>query len=1074
VQLSVEEVAKSKVLALLTPVAKIANLDPEQLLGTSTSIRLDLANELALTFTQHIGRKLVSLLKATGINVEWRGSKPKLKNLLAPGLEVEVDVPSTESVRQLVEELVSVILSDSSWIRRLHLLYALLEPMWIAKGLPVPSSDILFPDTFSPVTTIHDYSYAITAAINWLTSSNEVEGLLILIDVAGVQEFISASRKLRDLWASSYIVSALLWYTITEVIDRLGPDTVVMPSLRLNPFYLYWVKTTIANGLHAQKYVEDAERVAYELTGQEFGEVLRVYRELSIPPYPLIPGKALLILPPEHVVSNALPLNGRSTDEYLRERFRNGWRLLWRVARDVAKELSKSSVVWLFIAKAFEYYDKEFHETGFDEPPLELRIEVEAVRSNELSNLWRTYDDAYIKLVYKLHARKLTYSTPYARLKLHSWSAHKFDSGNGVGFPKQSSRGFDYCTVCGKAPALIVLPANDDEYRKLVEEVIGRRLGDDELNSLKEVFSPGERLCPWCFLKRVVGLEPRILKPLLLGMGVDDAKVDDVVKEITSYRASFSIPSTAHIASTKLYEALPLLRMENEEVRKRIMRLSECVPRFSKAMLSNVRSLWVVSQRVSKPLSEKLSSLSGVDSEERKALEILLTSILVADPEDMWFDPERRGKCLESLRGLDLVENLQRYYALIRVDGDSVGSVLAGKIWWYAKPENVESSHVVEFLVESYYTPSNEVKELLQQLIEALLNISIDSASILRSFEEKTKARNMDVKDLINSLSQVLMEVVSSGRVYTTLAYHIAISSALVRLALADVGSITESKGFVVYVGGDDLLALVPVDEALNASHKLRMNLVRFGSGPDGFTQINKAYLSLLSSMGRTISMYIAHYHYPLQLVLARSQVLLKGVKERLIYDFPSGKSSKDSLIVVYSPRGRESVAVIPLSWSRPIMGGECRGRDVGLLLDIAKELLNAVESGAMSVSMVYDFLDNRLNVEALTRNTCMSPALGYAQVSNLVNLCKLIVERNAKGVRGDDIWMNTLGKILLSSDAQASSSIIDLCGAIVLGCITTGRGEKRASITIDYIPIPTPIILNLIKVMKLVRLGKR
>lgn len=1069
--LSVEELAKNKLLALLTPIARIANLDLVQLLGISTNTRLELVEELALTFTQYLGRQLISLLKVAGIDVLQEGSK--LKNLLVPGLEVEVEAPRAEDVKQLTEELISVASSDSSWVRRLHLLYALLEPMWISRGLPIPPSDKFF-----PVTTIHDYSYALTAAINWLAASDKVEGQFTVVDVAGVQEFISASRKLRDLWASSYIVSALLWYTIIEAVDRLGPDIVVMPSLRLNPFYLYWVKSTLANSSSTQQYIEDAESVAYKPAGQAFEEVLKVYKELSIPPHPLIPGRALLILPPEPVVASALQLSGINIAEYLRKRFSDGWRLLWATARLAAERLSKDSVVWLFIAKAFEYYDKVFRDTGFDEPPLELRIEVEIVRSDKPSNLWHIYDNAYNNLIKRLSARKLTYSTPYSRLRLSSWSTNIFDCGNGVGFPKQSSRGFDYCTVCGKAPALIVLPANEDEYRKLIEEVIGRELGTDELSSLKEVFSPGERLCPWCFLKRVVGLEPRILKPLLLDVDVGNMKrLNKVVNEITSSRTSFSIPSTAHIASTKLYEALPSLRIESEEVRKRIMRLSECVPKFSKAMLGTVRSLWMVSRRVSKTLSEKLSSLSGIDREEREALEILLTSILVADPEDMWFDPERRGKCLEKLRELDIAENLRRYYALIRVDGDSVGRVLAGQIWWYARPEDIEPSHIAQFFIESYYTSSNEVKKLLQQLIEALLNIRIDSVSILRSIKERVEARGEDVKGIINSLSQIMVSIKSSGRIPTTLAYHITISSSLLRLALADAGSITESKGFVVYIGGDDLLALVPVDEALNVSYKLRMNMVRSRPGLDGFTQIGNAYLSLLSSMGRTISVYIAHYHYPLQLVLTRSQTLLKRVKDRFTYVFAGGRSSKDSLIVAYTPRGRESVAVVPLSWSRPVMGDSCRGRDVGLLLDIAIKLLNSIESGEVTASIIHDFLDNKLNVEALTKIMCTILTLDPSQTPNLVNLCKLIVKRNVGRSQGDagfhNVWMSTLGRILSSDDTQVATDI-DLCGAIALGYVTTGRGGCRASAVIDYTSIPAPIILNLIKIVKLVRLGKR
>ncbi len=74
------------------------------------------------------------------------------------------------------------------------------------------------------------------------TSSGIVPGLLedglslVGVEIGGIKEFISQSRKLRDVWASSYLVSLIMLSAARVVIDSLGPDAIVFPELRGNPF----------------------------------------------------------------------------------------------------------------------------------------------------------------------------------------------------------------------------------------------------------------------------------------------------------------------------------------------------------------------------------------------------------------------------------------------------------------------------------------------------------------------------------------------------------------------------------------------------------------------------------------------------------------------------------------------------------------------------------------------------------------------------------------------------------------------------------------------------------------------
>ncbi len=65
---------------------------------------------------------------------------------------------------------------------------------------------------------------------------------LVGINIGGVQSFIRQSRKVRDLWASSYLVSMISLAAMLVVTEELGPDSIIYPDIRKLPlfdFYLY-------------------------------------------------------------------------------------------------------------------------------------------------------------------------------------------------------------------------------------------------------------------------------------------------------------------------------------------------------------------------------------------------------------------------------------------------------------------------------------------------------------------------------------------------------------------------------------------------------------------------------------------------------------------------------------------------------------------------------------------------------------------------------------------------------------------------------------------------------------------
>ncbi len=73
--------------------------------------------------------------------------------------------------------------------------------------------------------------------------SSGKEGLALLsARIIGTQEFISNSRKLSDLWASSYIYSLLIFEAIKVISEELGPDSIIYPQIRENPMFDLYLK----------------------------------------------------------------------------------------------------------------------------------------------------------------------------------------------------------------------------------------------------------------------------------------------------------------------------------------------------------------------------------------------------------------------------------------------------------------------------------------------------------------------------------------------------------------------------------------------------------------------------------------------------------------------------------------------------------------------------------------------------------------------------------------------------------------------------------------------------------------
>lgn len=95
-------------------------------------------------------------------------------------------------------------------------------------------------DTRIPDHTIWNH-LDVTAAFKAAETVGQGTALLAFA-LGPVQQFIQASRSVRDLWSGSMILSWLAFRAILPVIEQLGPTALVYPALRGNPMLDSWLR----------------------------------------------------------------------------------------------------------------------------------------------------------------------------------------------------------------------------------------------------------------------------------------------------------------------------------------------------------------------------------------------------------------------------------------------------------------------------------------------------------------------------------------------------------------------------------------------------------------------------------------------------------------------------------------------------------------------------------------------------------------------------------------------------------------------------------------------------------------
>jgi CRISPR-associated protein Cmr2 len=98
-------------------------------------------------------------------------------------------------------------------------------------------------DTRIPDHTIWTHMQVTSALAGCVGKDNVWRPAFLKLQLGPVQNFIAASRSVRDLWSGSYLLSWLMAAGMKTLSAEVGPDVVIFPNLRGQPLFdLHWRK----------------------------------------------------------------------------------------------------------------------------------------------------------------------------------------------------------------------------------------------------------------------------------------------------------------------------------------------------------------------------------------------------------------------------------------------------------------------------------------------------------------------------------------------------------------------------------------------------------------------------------------------------------------------------------------------------------------------------------------------------------------------------------------------------------------------------------------------------------------
>jgi CRISPR-associated protein Cmr2 len=606
-------------------------------------------------------------------------------------------------------------------------------------------------DTRVPDHSIWEHLGLVSALAGAMAGGKE-EPCLLLLTLGPVQSFIEQGRTTSDLWAGSHLLARLAWEAMRPVVEECGPDALVFPALRGNPFCDAWL---VEQGV---------------LAVEELARIRRTWSRKS-DAHPLfsasLPNRFLAIVPANRSVELASSC-ARAAREFARSMAHKAWKRVAEVAEldhdhaHAQKQIDAQlegfpEVHWTTVRwpTAFEKGEGGAPSGRAGEDLAQALVALGAPDPREAS-WWKVLSRAVtLSNGAEFHAPNAGVLYPaVVELAERAQAAHR---GARV-FEQLPQTGYR-CSLCGErewlAGRLEVIRNPRGETSAAGNpwpSVAGRRPS----------WARGtEHLCALCTLKR--------LWPVLF--------TEEVKRSISGDPNLASMQR--YVVSTHTMALVPLLE-----------RLSESPHLADEARNAVDEALDGAPQAVRDAARSTVAALprrltTGVAVNTLRAIPAALEAFDDAidasrgDAARRRDLEERRAALEKKLADLVGVGRSETYYALLMVDGDRMGAWMSG---------GDVSTGVGRPPYGKLWHP--EVRE-----------------QVIRTFGNDANLRAyLDTSGVASP------------------AYHAALSGALGDLSLHVFPYVVERifHGKVVYAGGDDLLAMLPVHELLPAMVLLR------------------------------------------------------------------------------------------------------------------------------------------------------------------------------------------------------------------------------------------------------------
>ena len=801
-----------------------------------------------------------------------------------------------------------------------------------------PYWGLLPADPRVPDHSIWDHaSLASAIAGTWDENEKRHKPALLLFTIGSVQEFLMTARRTQDLWMGSYLLSYLIWEAIKVVADRCGPDCLIYPDLRDQPLTDLWLFENFfkENNL----WSELGGPTFLNAQGDGLGEDLKIasFPNMFTAIVPEGQASRLAKEAADAVSCNWkwIAANVRTVVEAAAAKAGpkvelskdNEWSKLWE--KQVPDLIDRLGIFWVIYP-----LDRAPTQTNGDAKVQRAIEEFTGLIELDPGDAQKAFED-FQKLYEKSKDQAnigMGYS-PVSQLAARVLSNRKSLRD----FSQHEAPG-EKCSMCGVRSAL---HPQREFWEKLMDIKTEITLnGEERKVKLAGRIRKGDRLCAVCLTKRLAWEHhfiPQFKK--ILNIEVSEAHL--------------LFPSTSSIA-TASFKHIILQKLRSDDLdADRLRRLREAVRDYVNEVKSFLKpndgrgpyDIYYYSALI--PALEKLvphdlSDFTRIDGEwlfdESFVPEKIEREYPVKKTELQGLEAARAAATNLRKAAEEILQiKPSKYYALIAMDGDHMGQWVSGQ-------------------------KGPELLKLLHPKVAAAL---VDDPNM---------------KDLLcrqRPLGPTL---------------HRALTAAQKNFALQVVRQIVEEEhvGKLIYAGGDDVLAFVPISELLPVLRKLRWlcsgervddlshNSKLEGVGEGFATRVNspndrRRFMLLGSKFSLSAGVAIVHHTHPFSHAVEEAYRAMKEHAKKEL--------GRNAFAIHLMKRSGEPLEV-GAKWKLKANGEEFN--TLAVLEEIVRDM-----QGGLSPKLAYDMKDEALGMALLGERK--------AQLSEIKRLVKRHVSDSTK-----------------------------------------------------------------------------